>query len=189
MPTTTHKRRRRPPRNRAPKPGPWPTQGACATTASRLERTETATAQWSSAGSARAPKAPPSRQAQNACKNLLPDRGLPGEGPPPSETTFDRLVKIARCMRQHGIAEFPDPRATRPTNLSLGRYREVTDYDERSCCSPVPSISKPRPMDSLDGVRGAPARPSSLTELSERPSPHSSLVGAHTEPRHGILVG
>jgi hypothetical protein len=75
------------------------------------------------------PESPTFQKAQDACKNLLPDRGLPGEGPPPSETTFDRLVNIARCMRQHGIAEFPDPRATRPTDLSPGRYREITDYD------------------------------------------------------------
>ena len=75
------------------------------------------------------PESPTFQRAQNACKTLLPDRGLPAEGPPPSETTFDRLVKIARCMRQHGISEFPDPRTTRPTKLSPGKYREITDYD------------------------------------------------------------
>ena len=75
------------------------------------------------------PEGPVFQRAQNACKKLLPGRGLPGEGPPPSSQTFDRLVKIARCMRGHGISEFPDPTTTRPTDLPPGRYREITDYD------------------------------------------------------------
>ena len=75
------------------------------------------------------PESPTFQKAQNACKKLLPDSGLPGEGPPPSAQTFDRLVTIARCMRKHGISEFPDPRTTRPANLGPGKYGEITDYD------------------------------------------------------------
>ena len=75
------------------------------------------------------PESPTFQRAQNTCKKLLPDRGLPGEGPPPSAQTFDRLVKIARCMHRHGLSEFPDPRTTRPTNVGPGEYREITDYD------------------------------------------------------------
>jgi hypothetical protein len=32
-------------------------------------------------------------------------------------------------MRRHGISDFPDPRATRPPNLGLGEYSEITDYE------------------------------------------------------------
>jgi hypothetical protein len=71
------------------------------------------------------------QRAQAQCKQLLPNVGLPGSGPPPSTQTLDKLLRIARCMRQHGISEFPDPRTAVPpsSGLSPGKYREITDYD------------------------------------------------------------
>jgi hypothetical protein len=75
------------------------------------------------------PESPAFRKAQAKCKKLLPGIGLPGEGPPPSPQTLDKLFKIARCMRQHGISEFPDPTTTRPSHLDPVKYREMTDYD------------------------------------------------------------
>jgi hypothetical protein len=40
-----------------------------------------------------------------------------------------QLRTVAQCMREHGISDFPDPRSTRPSDLSLGRHSEITDYE------------------------------------------------------------
>ena len=40
----------------------------------------------------------------------------PGSGPPPSPKTLARFLNIARCMRQHGVPQFPDPRTSVPSN-------------------------------------------------------------------------
>jgi hypothetical protein len=48
---------------------------------------------------------------------------MPGGGPPgpgsstnPSPQTLARMLNIARCMRQHGVYDFPDPRSSVPAN-------------------------------------------------------------------------
>jgi hypothetical protein len=69
------------------------------------------------------PESPTFQNAQAKCRKLLPDVGLPDSGPPASAQTLDKLVKISRCMRQHGISEFPDPSTTRPSNLSPRQVR------------------------------------------------------------------
>ena len=40
-----------------------------------------------------------------------------------------RLLKIARCMRQHGVPEFPDPRTSVPLGLFGSGYGVITDFD------------------------------------------------------------
>jgi hypothetical protein len=60
------------------------------------------------------PSAPAFKAAQAKCKKLLPPG--PGSGPPPSAKTLARYLTVARCMRQHGVPEFPDPRTTAPSN-------------------------------------------------------------------------
>jgi hypothetical protein len=55
------------------------------------------------------------KAAQAKCHHLLPEGG-PGSGPPPSPQTLARFLRIARCMRQHGVSNFPDPRSTAPAN-------------------------------------------------------------------------
>jgi hypothetical protein len=69
------------------------------------------------------------QKAQANCKQLLPDVGLPDSGSPASSQTLDKLLEIARCMRQHGISEFPDPATTRPSNLNPRKYGVITNYD------------------------------------------------------------
>jgi len=44
--------------------------------------------------------------AQEACKNLLPNGGVP---PTPSAEDLEKARQFAQCMRDHGIADFPDP--------------------------------------------------------------------------------
>ncbi len=79
------------------------------------------------------PAAPAVQAARAKCQRFAP---LPPGGP--GGTSFSgeektqalaQLRGVAQCMRQHGISDFPDPRTTRPPNLSLGEYSEITDYE------------------------------------------------------------
>ena len=72
---------------------------------------------------------PAFRSAQAKCRKLLPDGGPPGPGSTthPSAQTMTKLVKIAACMRAHGISQFPDPRTSVPSDPA--GYQEITDFD------------------------------------------------------------
>lgn len=53
------------------------------------------------------PDSPRAKAAQSICGRLLP-----GGGAPPANEQAQRLaslLKYARCMREHGVAGFPDP--------------------------------------------------------------------------------
>jgi hypothetical protein len=62
------------------------------------------------------PLSPAFEAAQAKCKKFQPPGGI-GSGPPPSAQTVARYLKVAQCMRTHGIPEFPDPRTSLPSNL------------------------------------------------------------------------
>jgi hypothetical protein len=73
------------------------------------------------------PAAPAFRAAQAKCQKL---GGLPaifGSTTHPTAQTLAKLVKIARCMRAHGVPQFPDPRTSVPANPK--GYQEITDFD------------------------------------------------------------
>jgi hypothetical protein len=57
-------------------------------------------------GSDLAPDSPVFQAADQACKHLLPNGGQP---PPVDPAVRDKLLAYAKCMRAHGIADFPDP--------------------------------------------------------------------------------
>lgn len=62
--------------------------------------------------------APRFQKAAAACQHLAP-AGLGGDTIGPAE--LDALVKLAQCVRENGIADFPDPSATGTFDLqSLG---------------------------------------------------------------------
>jgi hypothetical protein len=63
------------------------------------------------------PFSPAFKAAQAKCKQYQPGGGGPGSGPPPSSQTVARFLRIAQCMRGHGVPEFPDPRTSVPSNL------------------------------------------------------------------------
>ncbi|MGH9105804.1 MAG: hypothetical protein ACRDZX_08210 [Acidimicrobiales bacterium] len=63
--------------------------------------------------------------AQKACQEYLPPG--PGSGPPPSAQALAQMLKIAQCMRRHGISDFPDPRTKAPP-LGPG-IREISNID------------------------------------------------------------
>jgi len=75
------------------------------------------------------PAAPAFQAARAKCEKLLPGGGPPGPGSTthPSAQTLAKLVKIAQCMRRHGISEFPDPVTTVPSNPT--GIREISDFD------------------------------------------------------------
>jgi hypothetical protein len=72
---------------------------------------------------------PAFRAAQGRCQKLLPGGPL-SPGPPPSAQTTAQLRRIAVCMREHGVPQFPDPRATPPPQSSVipGEYTLITNY-------------------------------------------------------------
>jgi hypothetical protein len=72
---------------------------------------------------------PAFRTAQAKCQKLLPGGGLPRSGAPASAQTLAKLLKIARCMRRHGVPQFPDPATSVPSNPLGSGLREVSDFD------------------------------------------------------------
>ncbi len=65
-------------------------------------------------GSARTIESPAFRSAAHACQRLLP-KGPPSSEPP-SPRTQSRMLEVSACMREHGIAGFPDPSTSPPSN-------------------------------------------------------------------------
>jgi hypothetical protein len=58
------------------------------------------------------PRSPAFQSAQKTCAKLLP-----GGGPGRAQVPVGRrlaMVKLAQCMRKHGLPTFPDPMATAP---------------------------------------------------------------------------
>jgi hypothetical protein len=56
--------------------------------------------------------APAFQSAQHTCDKLLPSGG--GPGGKPSESARLAMVAIARCIRAHGVPNFPDPTTSPP---------------------------------------------------------------------------
>jgi hypothetical protein len=63
--------------------------------------------------------APAFKAAQAKCQKLVPGSVLPdSDSAHPSAQSLAKLLKIARCMRQHGVTQFPDPVTSVPSNPS-----------------------------------------------------------------------
>ena len=71
------------------------------------------------------------KAAQAKCKQFLPNVGGPGSGAPISAQALAHWLKIAQCMRRHGVADFPDPRATAPSDprAALGGSGTLSDIE------------------------------------------------------------
>ncbi len=79
------------------------------------------------------PSSPAVGAAQAKCQKLMPGGGPPGPGTQthPSAATMARFRGIARCMRSHGVPQFPDPRTSVPSNASPGSgIAEISDIEE-----------------------------------------------------------
>jgi hypothetical protein len=84
------------------------------------------------AGTGVDPFSPAFKTARTKCQKFLLAAGLglgPGSGPPPSAQALAHMVKIAQCMRRHGIAGFPDPRTSVPADPFHGGTGEISDIE------------------------------------------------------------
>lgn len=63
------------------------------------------------AGAGVDPNSPQFAAARNACRHLLPNKGVPGPSPGQGITPAQQAdyLKAAGCMRTHGVLNFPDP--------------------------------------------------------------------------------
>ena len=67
-----------------------------------------------SAGSGINPFSPVFKAARAACSKLLPGGGPGNQRPTAQQIALTR--QVSECMRQHGVAGFPDPTLTPPSN-------------------------------------------------------------------------
>jgi hypothetical protein len=85
------------------------------------------------AGAGMNPSSPTFEKAQAKCRKLMPGGGPPGPGARtnPSAQTLARFLGIARCMRRHGVEDFPDPRTSVPSNPfgSKGGHGVISDIE------------------------------------------------------------
>ncbi len=74
------------------------------------------------------PSSPAFKAAQAKCRHFMPPG--PGSGPAPSPQTLAKFLRIARCMRQHGVGDFPDPRTSVPSNpFGSGGVGVISDIE------------------------------------------------------------
>lgn len=71
---------------------------------------------------------PAFEEAQAKCQRLLPGGGI-GSGAPPTAQAVAQMLKVAQCMRRHGISNFPEPRTTVPSNRNPADISEIADRD------------------------------------------------------------
>lgn len=64
------------------------------------------------------PAAPAFQSAQSECKKDLPGGGPKGPPPAPSASQVRAALAWARCIRKHGVPNFPDP-STRQSQAGL----------------------------------------------------------------------
>jgi hypothetical protein len=73
------------------------------------------------------PQSPAFKSAQAACQKLIGGLPSPGSTTHPSAEALAQMLKISRCMRRHGISDFPDPTTSMPSSMSSFEY--VSDRD------------------------------------------------------------
>jgi hypothetical protein len=77
------------------------------------------------------PSSPAFKAAQASCEKFSPQgAGLaPGTQTHPSAQWLAKMVKVAHCMRRHGVPNFPDPTTTVPSTNVLGGGGVISDID------------------------------------------------------------
>jgi len=76
---------------------------------------------------------PAFKTAQAKCGKLMPGGAPPAPGAQthPAPQVLSQMLKVAGCMRGHGVADFPDPRTSVPSNIraALGGPGTVSVID------------------------------------------------------------
>ena len=93
------------------------------------------------------PSSPAFKAARTKCKKFLPPG--PGSGAPPSAQALAKMLTVSRCMRSHGVPNFPDPRTSVPSNLhppAAGASRFVISDIEGVILLFPSSINKQSPV-------------------------------------------
>jgi hypothetical protein len=80
-------------------------------------------------GSGIDPNSPTYKNAERTCRRLLPNGGVPT--PQEQARLLSAALAYARCMRQHGVPEFPDPKVS-GNGLEWGELGPRTGADPRS---------------------------------------------------------
>jgi hypothetical protein len=75
-----------------------------------------------------APDNPQFQAADQACKHLLPNGGQP---PPLDPELRAKTLAYSKCMRAHGIADFPDPNASGGLELKAGPGSDLAPDNPR----------------------------------------------------------
>lgn len=91
------------------------------------------------------PRSPAFAAARTKCRKLMPSGPLgPGATTHPSAQTLKRFVRIAECMRRHGVPSFPDPRTSVPTGFSGAGV--ISDIDGAILVFPAATIDLQSPV-------------------------------------------
>jgi len=90
------------------------------------------------------PDSPKAEAAQKTCRRFLPDWGVP-----PAHEEARRLASLlayARCMRQHGITDFPDPdnQGQFPSTAGFTRTSPNFRTAEKACLPAAAGFVKER---------------------------------------------
>jgi hypothetical protein len=79
------------------------------------------------------PKSPQFKNAQQACKKLLPNGGTPS--PQEQAKQLQEALKYAACIRSHGVPDYPDPKASGDGGIELGEAPDSPQFQaaQKAC--------------------------------------------------------
>jgi hypothetical protein len=102
---------------------------------------------------------PQYRKAQEVCRSLLP-QGYTGQGGSPTGGSLTpqqqaQFLKYARCMRTHGLPNFPDPTSSGLTLSGIDPNSPRFQAAQKACRSLLPNRGKGN-FQSVGGGRGKP---------------------------------
>ena len=100
---------------------------------------------------------PQYRKAQEVCRSLLP-QGYTGQGGSPTGGSLTpeqqaQFLKYARCMRAHGVPNFPDPTSSGLTLSGIDPNSPRFKAAQKVCRSLLPNRGKGN-FQSVGGSRG-----------------------------------
>jgi hypothetical protein len=134
-------------------------------------------------GSATNPNSPSFKAAKAACAHLLPGFAR----------TKAQMLEVSRCMRQHGISNFPNPTVSLPPNSNPARavarsgvilaIPSSSTYGRRRSSKPPPCASSPpKEVIRCTGAVPSRARATSTPHSAARIRGGSSVPAATRQP-------